>query len=141
MTARLGADRSGVTAVEFAMLLPFFIVLIFGIVEFGQVMFFQAALQHAVTGAARCFSEFSAANSLGANNTPTDCGAPNQTTKVQQVAQQQAFGLSFAASVFTPTTTATSNCVSASYNFNLAIPFINRIVVLTAQSCYPLPPS
>lgn len=138
MAKRFIEDRSGVTIVEFAILLPFFLVLLFGIIEFAQVMFFQAALQHAVTHAARCFSEFSAANSLGSSNTPPDCST---TDRVKTVAQQQAYGLNFPASVFSPTTSTTSNCVSANYTFNLAIPFISRQIVLTAQSCYPVAPA
>lgn len=137
MTARFLRDRSGVTIVEFAILLPFFLVLIFGIIEFGQLMFFQAALQHAVTNAARCYSEFATANALGATNTPPDCST---TANVQTVAQQQAFGLNLPAGTFTATPSASGNCVAANYPFKLAIPFLSRTVVLTAQSCYPVPP-
>ncbi len=138
MTVRFLQDRSGVTIVEFAILLPFFLTLIFGVVEFSQVVFFQVALQHAVTGAARCYSEFAQQNALGSSNTPPDCST---TANVQTVAQQQAFGLNFAASVFTPTPSTASNCVSASYSFQLLIPFVSRSIVLTAQSCYPVAPS
>jgi Flp pilus assembly protein TadG len=138
VAARLLRDRSGVTIVEFAILLPFFLVLIFGIIEFAQVVFFQVALQHAVTGAARCYSEFAQQNALGANNTPPDCST---TGNVQTVAQQQAFGLSLAANVFTAAPSGTSNCVSASYTFQLLIPFVSRSIVLTAQSCYPAAPA
>jgi Flp pilus assembly protein TadG len=137
MTARLVADRSGVTIVEFAILLPLFLILIFGIVQFAQVIFFQVALQHAVTGAARCASEFAGANALGAGNTPPDCSTSD---RVKTMAQQQAFGLAVPAGTFTPSTSATSTCVGASYSFALAIPLISRTIALTAQSCYPVAP-
>lgn len=66
---RLAPNGSGVTAVEFALLLPFFVILLFGIIEFGQVLFLQAALQHAVTEAARC------ATISGAPGSTPDCSS------------------------------------------------------------------
>ena len=94
---RAWAD-DGIAMVEFALLLPFFIVLLFGIIEFAQAVFFQAALQHAVTAAARCYSLFQATNALGSGNSPPDCSS---TGNVQTVATQQAYGLKIATSVFT----------------------------------------
>lgn len=133
---------SGVTAIEFALLLPLFLILVFAIVEFGQVLFFQAALQHAVTAAARCASEFSTANSLGANNNPTDCSSTNN---IVTVATQQAYGLVIPAADFTATQSAAGNpydCVSASYAFTFNIPLLPRYAFnITANSCYPAPPA
>jgi len=144
-------DVRGVTAVEFALLLPFFIVLLFGIFQFGTALFIQFALQHAVVSAARCASDFSAANSLGANNTPKDCST---SANVQTVATQQAFGLSVGTGTFTAclnTASCTclgsgsctgSNCVTASYPFQIGVAFLPMTsVTLTAASCYPAPPS
>ena len=132
-------DRRGVTAIEFALLLPIFLTLLFGIIEFAQVLFIQVALQHGVTGAARCASQFSAANSLGASNNPTDCSS---VANVQTVAVQQAFGFTFATSVFTPTLNSNGyNCVAASYPFSFNVVFTQYVMTLTANSCYPVAPS
>jgi Flp pilus assembly protein TadG len=132
-------DRSGVTVVEFAILLPFFLILIFGIIEFAQVVFFQAALQHAVTGAARCASEFPAANALGATNTPPDCSSPGN---IVTVAVQQAYGLNIPASSFTPALNSGGyNCVNALYIFSFNLPLVKAFAIpLTATSCYPVAP-
>jgi Flp pilus assembly protein TadG len=145
MTTRTQAIRrawhreDGVTIVEFTLLLPFFIVLVFGIIQFGQAMFIQAALQHAVTESARCYSLFQGTNTLGTGNTPPDCST---TANVQKVASQQAFGLNVATNVFTATTPTGYACVSASYPMSFGVPFIPKFnLTLAADSCYPTAPS
>lgn len=136
---RWAGDRDGVTIIEFAILLPFFLILIFGIIEFAQVVFFQVALQHAVTNAARCYSEFAAANSLGPTNTPPDCSTP---LNVEAVAVQQAYGLNIPIQYFTAAPTANGfNCVNANYVFSFSIPLMPKFTIpLTAVSCYPIAP-
>jgi Flp pilus assembly protein TadG len=136
---RISRREDGVTIVEFTLLLPFFIILIFGIIQFGQAVFIQAALQHAVTESARCYSLFQGTNSLGPGSTPPDCST---TTNVQTVAAQQAFGLSISTSVFTATTPTGYACVSASYPMSFGVPFIPKFnLTLAADSCYPTGPS
>jgi len=136
---RWAGSRDGVTIIEFAILLPFFLILIFGIIEFAQVMFFQAALQHAVTNAARCYSEFAAANALGATNTPPDCST---AASVETVAVQQAYGLSIPIATFTAAPPANGfNCVNARYVFSFSLPLMPKFTIpLTAASCYPVAP-
>jgi Flp pilus assembly protein TadG len=144
----LARDRDGVTAFEFALLLPFFMILLFGLFQTGQALFIQFALQHAVVGAARCASNFSVVDSLGQNNTPQDCSSTGNT---QIEATQQAFGLSLGNSVFTVCLNQAScpgvgsgsytgyNCVSASYPFQFGVPFLPFTnITLTAASCYPV---
>jgi Flp pilus assembly protein TadG len=122
-------NARGVTAVEFALLLPFFVILLFGIIEFGQVLFLQAALQHAVTEAARC------ATISGAAGSTPDCSSAGT---VADFASTQAYGFTVAASNFSTSTPSGYNCVNASYPFNLAIPLLPAIQLnLTAKSCYP----
>ena len=136
---RIMRDRAGVTIIEFAILLPFFLILIFGIFEFAQVVFFQVALQHAVTNAARCYSEFAAPNALGSGNTPPDCST---TANVQTVAVQQAYGLNIPSGTFTPAASGNGyNCVNARYVFSFSIPLMSNFAIpLTATSCYPVAP-
>jgi Flp pilus assembly protein TadG len=127
----LPSSESGVTIVEFAILLPFFVTLLFGIIEFGQALFFQTALQHAVTLAARCATVYSSTNTV--NST---CGT---NSGIQTYAVTQAYGLNIAATRFTPTSSTSQNCVSAAFPFNFSIPFMPNVFALnlTAQSCYP----
>jgi Flp pilus assembly protein TadG len=123
------ARSGGVTAVEFALLLPFFVVLLFGIIEFGQVLFLQATLQHAVTEAARC------ATISGAPGSTPDC---SNASNVASYATTQAYGIAVATSVFSTSNPTGFNCVNASYPFNVAIPLLPAIqLTLTAKSCYP----
>jgi Flp pilus assembly protein TadG len=122
-------NERGVTAVEFALLLPFFVILLFGIIAFGQVLFLQAALQHAVTAAARC------ATISGAPGSTPDC---SNAGNVASFAATQAYGLTLASSAFSQSTPTGFNCVNASYPFNVSIPLMPAIALtLTAKSCYP----
>ena len=139
-------DKKGVTAMEFALLLPFFIILLFGIIQFAQALFIQFALQHAVTAAARCASNFSTAGSMG--GTPGDCSTVANT---QTVATQQAFGISVGTSTFTACLNTASctclssgtctgyNCVTAAVPFQVGVVGLNLTTLhLTAASCYPV---
>ena len=45
--------EGGVTAVEFAMVLPVFITLLFGIFEFSRMIFISSSVQHAIDRASR----------------------------------------------------------------------------------------
>lgn len=123
-------DRDGVTAIEFALLLPFFVVLLFGVIEFGQVLFLQAALQHAVTEAARC------ATISGAAGSTPDCSSAGT---VASYATTQAYGIGVAADTFSTSNPSGFNCVAASYPFLVAIPLLPPYqLTLTAKSCYPV---
>jgi Flp pilus assembly protein TadG len=136
----LARDRSGVTIVEFAILLPFFLTLLFGIIQFAQVLFFQAALQHAVTSAARCSSQFAAAGSLGAANAPPDCSTSDH---IIAVAVQQAYGLRIPSTTFTASLNSGGfNCIAARFPYTVGVPFLPRVTLtLTANSCYPVAPA
>ena len=126
---RLVQNGGGVTAIEFALLLPFFVILIFGIIGFGQVLFFQTALQHAVTEAARC-----ATISSQAGSTP-DCSS---AANIETYAATQAYGLAIASNKFTTSNPSGFNCVAANYPYALAIPLMPAFsLTLAAKSCYP----
>ena len=122
---RLWTDRSGAAALEFGLLLPVFVPLMFGLIQVGQLFWTQTALQHAVEMAARC-----------ATINSTACGS---TSLTQTYATTQAYGLTFPNGTFTATTAACGNQVSATYSFPVTVaawfaPTIN----LSARSCYPL---
>jgi Flp pilus assembly protein TadG len=46
-------NRRGATAVEFALIMPFFLAMIFGLIEFGRAMWIRNTMQYAVEEAAR----------------------------------------------------------------------------------------
>lgn len=123
------ACRRGATAVEMAMLFPAFLLLLFGITEFGRALWTQTALQYAVGSAARC-----------AAITPTSC------TDVPSYAATQAYGLAIPSGDFTYTPSASCGIsgytsgaqVSVAYPFTTLVPqLIPLSVTLSAQACHP----
>ena len=130
--ARLCADERGASAVEFALVAPLLIGLLFGIFEFGQAIWTQGILDYAVQQAARCASV----------NTIT-CGTSGA---IKTYASQQTTPLSLPASVFSATTPSCGNLVSASYTFSFVgtLPLISGTallptsITLTSSSCYPI---
>ncbi len=118
------SDRRGATAVEFSLILPALLLLLFGIVEFGRLLWTQSALHFAVEEAARC-ATVDAAN----------CGS---ASAVQSFAVARAAGLGLQNSVFSLTSPACGNQVSASYPFPFVLATLFPYsITLTAQSCFP----
>ena len=117
-----GRDARGDAAVEFALVSVPLCLFLFGIIATGQAVWLQSALNSSVAGAARC-----------ASVNPTLCGTASQ---IQSYAAAQA-GAGFTTSIFSVTTPACGNLVSATYPFSFTIPFVALSVNLTAQACYP----
>lgn len=115
--------------VEFAVVLPVFVLMIFGLVQVGLLMWTQAGLQHGVEMAARC---------AAFNTTLCDTVSTTQT-----IAAEQSYGLNPPTSTFAVNMNAECgsnpgilvSLAPPGYTFNL----INYIFKLTlnAQSCYP----
>jgi len=114
--------RGGAAAAEFAAILPAFLVIMIGIMEFGRLMWTKSALNYSVQEAARC-----AAINAGA------CGTQ---TQVQSYAASHS-GQTFAASIFTLSTPSCGTQVSATYPFQFIVPLFNYSVTLQASYCYP----
>lgn len=121
----LRMDTRGGALIEFGLLLPLFVLLLVGIMQVGQLMWTQAALQHAVDLAARCASV----------NT-TACATPAQ---IEAYAVTQAYGLTLPNDTFTASAVACGNQVVADYSFNFETAlFPSASISLSARSCYPL---
>lgn len=122
---RLRRDVQGSTLIEFSLLLPVFLVLAVGIMQGGQILWTQAALQHAVDMAARC-----------ASVNATSCGTP---ALVQAYAATQAYGVPLPADTFTASAAPCGSQVVASYDFAFQTAlFPSATISLSASSCYPL---
>jgi Flp pilus assembly protein TadG len=132
-------DRLGGALIEFAVAMPVFVMLLFGIFEFGRTLWIQNALHYSVQQAARC-----------ATVNVTLCGDGTNATEGQ--VQSYAAGLAGAGiptSAFclnsgctSPFPTAPAACsgfnfVSATYALNLNIPYMSLNPTLTAQACFP----
>jgi len=121
---RIFRDERGTTAVEFALTAPIFFMILLGIIETGLLTWTRAGLQHATEMAARC-----------ATLSATTCGTTSQT---QNFAVQQAFGLGIAPSVFSVSTPACGNQVSATYTYEFITTYFGTpSLTLSAQSCFP----
>jgi len=113
-----------VTAVEYALLAPAFLLLVLGVVDMGRLAWTQVTIDYAASAAARC----------AAVDTVT-CGT---TAQIQAYASANAFGLDAPASDFTVTSPACGWQVSASYSFTFALSWIvGGQLNLTATSCTP----
>jgi TadE-like protein len=163
MIKLLRDDTRGASLVAFTVTLPFFLLLMFGLIQAGLLLWTKAGLQHGVEVATRCASVNYSANQLGLNTScfivdgaavapSTVCGgspgcdSATATPYIQKYAAQNSFGLvpSFSSFTVTPTLpTAGGACptnigyvVTASAPYNL----INYIfsVTITATSKFSI---
>jgi Flp pilus assembly protein TadG len=144
---RLLRDTGGASLVEFAVSVPLFFLLLFGLIQVGLMFWAQLGLQHGVEMAARCASlgdiMISQAKVNPATN-PTACytvngGASANAASIKSYAAANSFGLAPPASVFSVNPgnppCPGGNLVTATYPFT-AITYLKPIT-LTATSCYP----
>jgi Flp pilus assembly protein TadG len=123
MTSKtLFKDRGGTSAVEFALTLPLFILMIFGVWQIGYGMWAQFAIQHGAEMAARCMA---VNQSVCDNNTDTATYAVSQS-----------YGLN-PSPVFVVSQPICGNQISATYTVspvvaNIGIPTFT----LYAQACH-----
>jgi Flp pilus assembly protein TadG len=128
-------DCRGASAVEAAIALPILLVLIFGVIEVGFMLWTQVSLNFAVEQAARC----------GALN----YGVPKATicktaATIQSFAVAQAVGIpNLTTANFTVHTNGAAVCgsgtqVAASYNFQSMVQsLVPYTLTISATSCYP----
>jgi len=120
--------RGGNVAIEFGIVLPLLLLLSFGIIDLGRLLWINIALTRGTQAAARC-------GALNASACP-DIGA---------YAASQTWGPSdITASAFAATTATCGFQVSGTYNFQFTIPWFPQFgpsppgtTTLTATACYP----
>ncbi|MDA8233113.1 MAG: pilus assembly protein [Magnetospirillum sp.] len=115
-------DRGNV-AVEFALLLPVFLLFILGTVEFGRAMWDRSMLQFACEEATR----YALAHSTASNSV------------VIAQAQAELIGIPPANVAFTVASTASQVSVSATYTFDFLVPSLLPFgpITLSALSEFP----
>lgn len=122
---RIWRDVRGASAVEFGITAPIFLMMVFGIIEGGRVLWTQVALQHATEMAARC---------AAITNADVCDSVP-----IQDYAVQQAFGLNLPSSIFNVSTQACGKQVKAEYAFEILTGYFGTSSLkLSAQSCSPI---
>jgi len=114
----------GTTAVEFGLTAPVFFALVFGLIDFGLLLWTQLGLQHATELAARC-----------ASVNKTICA---DASAIQTYASTPVFGMTVPTSVFTASQVACGNQVTANFDFGLIGGFFGTpVITLNAAACFP----
>ena len=127
MLLSFAADRRGGAFLEFAVALPVFVMLLFGVFEFGRVLWIENALHYSVQQAARCAS-------INANS----CGTSDATrTYAANLAGAGIPSSAFTVSLSTSCGSVTGSKVTASYAVALSIPYFSFAPTLSATSCFP----
>jgi Flp pilus assembly protein TadG len=135
---------AGTAAIEFAMLAPLFLVLLFGTIEFGRLLWTKQALQEAATAGARCMA-------IAQGSIPNgSCvsGGSYSSSQTQTYVQQQAgnWGISLPTADITPNNNATCggttgfSQVSIASTFSSVVPKLvdlSGAIALNASACYP----
>ncbi len=114
----------GTTAVEFALIITPLFLLLFGVIEFGRLMWTQSSLHFAVEEAARC-----------ASVTPGTCGTSGQTAAYAAAAISF---LNIPSSAFTATTASCGHQVTASFAYKFIVTGLFPYTpTLGATACFP----
>ena len=120
-TTSFSSDQSGVTAVEFALIIPAFLALLVGIIQSAVLLFSIASLDYATQGAARC----AAVNAA-------QCGDPSGISS---------FGRSsfYAPGIptFTYAAAACGNSVTGTLNFDFNVVIFSKSIALSSSACFP----
>lgn len=119
---KLLKDDRGVTAVEYAFVLPVFLLMVLGAIWGGMLTDAASSLNLAVQQAARCMS-------VDAANCPT--------ARAAQTYAQNFYAGPDISPVFTATATGCGHTVTAQATFNLNIVPGLPNVPLAASACYP----
>jgi uncharacterized membrane protein len=115
-------DTAGASIVEFALIVPGFLMLVIGAIDVGRVLWSQVTLQRAVEVAARC----------GAVDA-VRCGTPGQ---VQTFASERSLFAPPAAFDVVPAACGVSVTASFEYSLSTALLGVPNLT-LTASACYP----
>jgi Flp pilus assembly protein TadG len=136
----LAGDNTGATAVEFALLLWPLVLVLFGILEFGRLIWINNALQETAIDAARCAGILESSCATGGAYS-----SGKTTTYVQSVAN--AWGITVPTA--NVTSTANTTCagiggfsqVTISYTFQSVVPQVlpslSGGLPLSATACFP----
>jgi hypothetical protein len=137
--------KSGAAAVEFALVLPLFTLLLMAMIEFGRVFWFQVSLRYAVEQTARyAMAEYTRESFSGAGFL---AWFNSWEPELEARASQDIYGWDPSAAVFTATVEPAASAddvdyvtIAASYKFEFLFPVIpgGGARMLTATARTPL---
>jgi Flp pilus assembly protein TadG len=140
---RLAGDRRGAAAVEFAFVLTPLLLVVFGVFEFGRLLWTREALQETATAAARCMGMTSSSCASGGAYS-----AANTQTYIQGLANTWGVTLTSANISLNNSTTCAGvtapngfSSVTLSYTFQSVVPSLVTALSsgtpLTSVACFP----
>jgi uncharacterized membrane protein len=119
---------------EYALVLPVLLLLVFGLIDIARLMWTYTTLQRAATAAAR----WGAINTSYAQKCAgTDCPSAPSTADIQQKAVAEAWSITVPTSAFTVTQASCGLRVSVTFTFSFVLPWIGPDIQLTPNACYP----
>jgi len=121
LRSRFRACQSGVTAVEFALILPPLIMLLIGLTSASLVLYSNSSLQFAVEKAARCYS--------------VDAVQCANDSATQTYAKSAYSGLE--TPTFTASNAACGRQVNATVTVSLNAALVSWDIPLAATACFP----
>jgi len=138
-------DTEGASLAEFAVSLPVFLLLLFGFIQVGLMLWAQIGLQHGVEMAARCASVSDiVVTQITTPKIPTPCYSSNgkasaNVSSIQSYAAANSIALNPPASTFHVNDGSVpcpgGNLVTASYPFTALVYLYS--VTLKASACSP----
>ena len=141
-TARIG--EKGIAAIEFAFVAPLFLMLLFGTVEFGRLLWTREALREAALAGARCMAIAQGTVPNGSCVSGGSYSSSATRSYIQAIAGQWAVTLATAEITLTKNAScggsAGSSGVSISSGFSSAAAKLIKLsgsVALSASACYP----
>jgi hypothetical protein len=141
---RFRRDKSGATALEFAMVAGPLLLLIFGVIEFSRAEWARQSLQDIAIHGARC---------MGVRQTACTTGATIDQAKIKTylITEGQAFGLELTSDGITLESNVSCDGVagfsrvSLAYDFSTAVPGLIEALLakipLRAHACFPNQPT
>lgn len=133
---KLAASRSGSVAVEAAIVIPLFVVLMMGVIDFGRLFYTQMVVQQAAIESARAVS-------LGQTNTQATDVANSVMLGVTPFAHPTAIARASTVTVATPCpalgTTAAGASSLTQVNVSMNFEWLTPLNIITAGSESALP--
>jgi Flp pilus assembly protein TadG len=140
-----GAACDGMAAIEFALLAPTFLGLVFGTIEYGRLLWTEQALQQTAIAGARCMAIAQGTIQSSPCASSGSYSATSTQTYIKNIAS--GWGLSVPTANITLNNAATCggttgfSQVTLTNTFNTAVPAIVLLAAggttLTATACYP----
>lgn len=127
MRRRFLTSESGASAVEFALVLPAFLVLLLGTIHMCLLLYSSQTLHSAVEAGARC-----AAVRTG---TGQECSG-DKTTTVPAFALSQYWGPGISPS-FQYWVSGAATCITGTGSYTISAVLVNTTVPLSASACFP----